>query len=139
MKSIPSIPPAGTIMFSSGIDCCTSTSTIRSSSFSSRSSVRSFSRVRSWRCFSDSSPSEPDGLTSPREETTNARGVSPLDDAAAGAAPSDSFTGGSSRSSSRSSARCSATSCTSSSRSLRTMLMAMSTRSRIIDSTSRPT
>src|SRR2546427_135962 len=93
----------------------TSTSTMRWSSLPSRSCARSFSRVR----FS----------------------CSRLADSAAGFAGSRGAAGagGSNRSSTRSSADCSARSATSSSFSSRTMSMAVSMRSRTMDSTSRPT
>src|SRR6266852_3912569 len=95
----------------------TSTSTMRWSSLPSRSWARSFSRVR----FSCSR------LADSAAGFAGSRGV-----ARAGA-------GGSNRSSTRSSADCSARSATSSSFSSRTMSMAVSMRSRTMDSTSRPT
>src|SRR5712692_10948673 len=92
----------------------TSRSTRRWSSLPSRSCARSFSRVR-WVCSRCAAASD--------SEVPGAGGGS----------------GGSSRSRTRSSAACSARSATSSSFSSRIMSMEVSTRSRTMDSTSRPT
>ena len=88
----------------------TSSSTVRSSSLPARSWARRRSRV--WTGASGAAAASPAGTWGP---------------------------GGSSRSSSRSSARASAACRTSRTRSSRTIPTAISTRSRIIDSTSRPT
>ena len=109
-----------------GIDFSrTSSSTMRSSSLPSRSCWRNFSRVRE-----PGSPARSGSL--PR--------LNPICwSCAAGRGGTCAGIEGSSRSSRRSSAFNSALSVTSSSFSSRTMSMAISTRSRTIDSTSRPT
>ena len=99
----------------------TSISTVRSSNFPSRNCCRSFSRVR----LEDSVSAMLPSMTTP-----------PAVELASGRAGGD---GGNRISSSRSSAFNSALSATSSSFSSRTLSIAISTRSRTIDSTSRPT
>ena len=98
----------------------TSISTVRSSSLPSRNCCRSFSRVRGCDSVNPVAPS----MTTPP---------------AGSAERDDDGVGGSRMSSKRSSAFNSALSDTSSNFSSRTMSMAISTRSRTIDSTSRPT
>ncbi len=117
LLSSSSSPPTLEITPMGKLRSLTSISTVRSSSFPSRSCKRSFDLVVS--CVSG----------------TGGAAMSP----AGSNKPGLGGGGGSSRSSSRSSPCCSAFCCTASRRCVFTMLIASSVKSRMMDSTSRPT